>query len=64
MEVTLSALSADTTGYERTAVPRIARSEPVCWTCGELGHVAAECLNECWACGEYHPDSEFTASDY
>jgi hypothetical protein len=22
------------------------------------------CLNECWACGEYHPDSEFTASDY
>lgn len=57
---TLSALSSDSTGYERSAKPRIERPIPECWTCGGLGHVAAVCPNECWACGEYHPDSQCT----
>lgn len=43
---TLSGLSANTSGYERSAAPRIARREPVCWTCGEAGHVASDCLND------------------
>ena len=43
VEVTLSALSADTTGYERSAAPRIERPEAVCWECGMPGHVASIC---------------------
>lgn len=45
VEATLSALSSDTTGYERSAAPRVARVEhvPQCWTCGEYGHTAREC---------------------
>ncbi|MFP5229451.1 MAG: hypothetical protein ACLGXA_17710 [Acidobacteriota bacterium] len=57
VEVTLSGLLPDTSGYDRIAAPRIAKPAPECWTCGELGHVAADCLNECWNCGEYHPGS-------
>jgi len=52
VEVTLSTLSADTTGYERSAAPSLARVErvPQCWTCGEFGHIASECdeLNSEW----------------
>jgi len=58
VEVTLLALSPDTTGYERTAAPRVEKPEPVCWTCGEPGHVAADCPNQDWneveEYGAYH----------
>lgn len=45
VEVTLSALPAGTTGYERSSAPCVARVErvPQCWTCGEFGHIASEC---------------------
>ncbi len=45
VETTLSALPADTTGYERSSAPRVAREERVvqCWKCGEYGHTAREC---------------------
>jgi hypothetical protein len=45
VEVTLSALLSDTTGYERSTAPRVTRVEHVlqCWTCGEYGHTAREC---------------------
>ncbi len=45
VEATLSALSSDTTGYVRSAAPRVARVEhvPQCWACGEYGHTAREC---------------------
>ncbi|HKO17536.1 MAG TPA: hypothetical protein VJU82_01490, partial [Acidobacteriaceae bacterium] len=43
VEVTLEALSADTSGYERSASPRIARAAPTCWECGAQGHIAREC---------------------
>jgi hypothetical protein len=45
VEVTLTALSPDTTGYERSSAPRVAREErvPQCWKCGEYGHTAREC---------------------
>lgn len=64
VEVTLSALASDTTGYERSAAPRIERPEPVCWTCGEAGHIAADCPNECWDCGKYHPGTECSVEAY
>jgi hypothetical protein len=45
VEVTLSALPAEATGYERSSAPRIVRAERVtqCWTCGECGHNSREC---------------------
>jgi hypothetical protein len=45
VEVTLFTLSAETTGYERSSAPRVAREGrvPQCWACGECGHTAREC---------------------
>jgi hypothetical protein len=45
VEATLSALPADTNGYERSSAPRVAHEERIvqCWTCGEYGHTAREC---------------------
>ena len=51
VEVTLSALSADLTGYERSAPPHVSRELRVsqCWTCGEFGHTARECDDSDWS---------------
>jgi hypothetical protein len=45
VEATLSSLLADTTGYERSSAPHVAREERVsqCWACGEYGHTARDC---------------------
>lgn len=45
VEVTLSALPADTTGFERSAAPHVSQEAriPRCWKCGEYGHIASEC---------------------
>jgi hypothetical protein len=45
VKVTLSALPAETTGYEQSAAPYVARTPRLiqCWTCGEYGHTASEC---------------------
>lgn len=45
--ITLESLpEPDSAAYERTAPPRIERTaghEPLCWECGESGHIRAEC---------------------
>lgn len=43
VEVTLSSLPNDASGYERSAPPRVAKSLPTCWECGEEGHIARHC---------------------
>ncbi len=43
VKATLSSLPEDTTGYERSAPPRIERRGPTCWECGEEGHIARHC---------------------
>lgn len=45
VETTLSALSEDLSGYERSAPPRMDRErrEPICWQCGRAGHISRDC---------------------
>jgi hypothetical protein len=43
VKATLSSLPDDTTGYERSAPPRIERCDTKCWECGEEGHIARRC---------------------
>ncbi len=45
VEMTLSALPGDFSGYERSTAPRIERPKPICHECGEEGHIARHCPN-------------------
>ena len=42
----LSALPNSTEGYMRSAPPRIARSQPSCYECGCVGHIARYCPDQ------------------
>jgi hypothetical protein len=50
-EYTLKSLAIPTEhgqviGYERSAPPRITRNLPICWNCGEAGHLARDCWDD------------------